>query len=992
MRSIFFLLSFLVASNLTGYGQDIKYSVCENCWEVDSLGNHRAVLQVETDSKAVRAILPWRRQDQNPNEKNIVVTDAQGKKILNIHRGNIDREKGEIYFEPQSGKGVYYAYYLLYRFKGSRNYPTAVYQSFSETSDAQWRKQINSAAIPEAKFVEFQSIDDFNSFYPMEVIATADEVNRIKSLNNAQPYLVFPEDRLYPIKMKRDLPKRWIDNGPQDVFTANVMKGENFSFQLGLYAMNSGLKNVTISFSDLYQTVGSKIASTEFSCLNTGGTNWDGKKIKKVITVDAGEIQPLWCLVNIPQSITEGVYEGVALISAEGVPSKKIKIVFLVTDKTLPDGGVDEPRKQTRLTWLNSTMAMNNEVIQPYVPLKVQAQTISLLGRKIAIGSDGLLSSIQSYFSEEMTSIDQAPKQVVAKPIQFLAEGTDGKQITFKTGGVKLTETKAGIVRWEALLTSTNIQIKVLGQIEFDGFVSYSLAVTALNDVSLNDLRMEIPMAKTSSKYMMGLGQSGGYRPESLKWKWDVANKNQDGAWIGDINRGLQFSLRDEKYSRPLNTNFYLQKPLLLPTSWGNEGKGGIDISEKENATLINAYSGPRQMKKDEVLYYNFTMLLTPFHTLRTDFQWKTRFYHKYSPIDTVISRGSSVVNIHHANDINPFINYPFLRTKEMKAYIDEAHFKGLKVKIYNTIRELSNRSYETYPMRSLGTEIYSPGNGGGSSWLQEHIGENYIAAWYVPELKDAAIINSGMSRWHNYYVEGMNWLVKNIGIDGIYLDDVAFDRTTMKRIRRVLASDRGPGIIDLHSANQYNKRDGFNNSANLYLEHFPYIDRLWFGEYFDYNKNPDFWMVEVSGIPFGLMGEMLEKGGNKWRGMLYGMTNRMPYDGNDPSHIWKVWDSFGMEKSKMIGYWVEKCPVKTNDANVLATVYKKKDGALISLASWATEDVKVKLSIDWKSLGLTPRENVEVPEVRDFQSGQIIKAGEEFIVPKGKGLMILIK
>jgi len=27
-----------------------------------------------------------------------------------------------------------------------------------------------------------------------------------------------------------------------------------------------------------------------------------------------------------------------------------------------------------------------------------------------------------------------------------------------------------------------------------------------------------------------------------------------------------------------------------------------------------------------------------------------------------------------------------------------------------------------------------------------------------------------------------MNWLVQQVGIDGIYLDDVAFDRVTMKR------------------------------------------------------------------------------------------------------------------------------------------------------------------------------------------------------------------
>jgi hypothetical protein len=263
-----------------------------------------------------------------------------------------------------------------------------------------------------------------------------------------------------------------------------------------------------------------------------------------------------------------------------------------------------------------------------------------------------------------------------------------------------------------------------------------------------------------------------------------------------------------------------------------------------------------------------------------------------------------------------------------MRAYIDEAHSKGLKVKIYNTVRELSNRAYETFPMRSLGHEIYSPGKGGGFSWLQEHVGEDYIAAWFVPEIKDAAIVNSGMSRWHNYYVEGMNWLTQNVGIDGIYLDDVAFDRITMKRIKRVLTKDGHPGIIDLHSANQYNKNDGFNNSANLYMEHFPYLNRLWFGEYFDYEKgSPDFFLTEVSGIPFGLMGEMLQDGGNAWRGMIYGMTNRMPWSDNaDPRPIWKIWNQFGIKGSEMIGYWSEHCRLKQTMIKCWQQYIKRKE------------------------------------------------------------------
>ena len=400
-------------------------------------------------------------------------------------------------------------------------------------------------------------------------------------------------------------------------------------------------------------------------------------------------------------------------------------------------------------------------------------------------------------------------------------------------------------------------------------------------------------------------------------------------------------------------------------------------------------------MKKGDVLYYNFNLLITPFHAINTDFQWATRFYHKYENLDTIKATGATVVNIHHGTPINPYINYPFIAHDAMKAYIDEAHSKGLKVKIYNTIRELSNSAQELYPLRSLGHEVFSPGKGGGYSWLQEHLGDDYIAAWYVPEFHDAAIINSGMNRWHNYYVEGMNWLVQNVGIDGIYLDDVAFDRVTMKRIKRVLTADGHPGIIDLHSANQYDKADGFNNSANLYLENFPYLSRLWFGEYFDYEQNsPDFFMTEVSGIPFGLMGEMLQGGGNPWRGMVYGMTNRMPWSDNaDPRPIWKVWDSFGIQGSNMIGYWVENNPVKTNNPAVLATIYKKDKSALVSIASWADSDVNIRLSIDWKALGIDPAKAVIIaPEVSNFQPKAEFKDGQDIPVAKGKGWLLVVK
>ncbi|WP_431217985.1 glycoside hydrolase domain-containing protein [Puia sp. P3] len=234
--------------------------------------------------------------------------------------------------------------------------------------------------------------------------------------------------------------------------------------------------------------------------------------------------------------------------------------------------------------------------------------------------------------------------------------------------------------------------------LEFDGYLQYQIRLVANEAVSFDDISLNMPFKKTMARYMMGLGRKGGDCPDSFDWKWQVATKNQDGAWIGSVNAGLQYSLRDEKYSRPLNTNFYLQKPLLLPSSWGNEEKGGISMSTNENSFLVHNYSGSRAMKKGDTLYYNVTFLITPFHTINTDFQWATRFYHRYNKIDSIAATGATVVNIHHATPINPWINYPFIEWKAMKNYIDEAHAKGLKVKIYNTVRELSDRAWELFP------------------------------------------------------------------------------------------------------------------------------------------------------------------------------------------------------------------------------------------------------------------------------------------------------
>ena len=318
-------------------------------------------------------------------------------------------------------------------------------------------------------------------------------------------------------------------------------------------------------------------------------------------------------------------------------------------------------------------------------------------------------------------------------------------------------------------------------------------------------------------------------------------------------------------------------------------------------------------------------------------------------------------------------------------------------MKMYYTIRELTNHVTEVWALRSLGDEVLGDGRGGGYPWLLEHFVDHYRPQWYdhIDSVTiDASVLTStGESRWFNYYIEGLKWLVQNMDIDGLYLDDVSFDRNMLKRMRKVMDQVKPGCILDLHSNTGFSK-----GPAIQYTEYFPYLDKLWFGESFQYDKMPpENWLVEVSGIPFGHMGDMLHGGGNPWRGMVYGMTVRHPWVTEgvtcDPRSIWKIWDRFGIAEAKMVGYWEDHPIVETNDPKVKATTYVKDGKLLISVASWADAPVNVKLEIDWEAVGLdSAKVQLTAPSIENFQLQTTFEVDDNIPIDPTKGWLIIVQ
>ncbi|MGA2618043.1 MAG: glycoside hydrolase domain-containing protein [Thermoguttaceae bacterium] len=992
----------------TGAEPTIPESVATHGAWPHELGNHRAVVRVNGRADAVWIHLPWRRRDVQPENKHIVVVDAgTGKRLANVVVVRVTPACGDVVFQPTTAPGNYHVYYLPASQTGRGYFPEAAYDRPQDTAEQAWRSRVGLMAaglrqeawrmLPPAQLVAFEVADAFDQFTPMEQITTADEVARLLAADARAAYWLFPEDREHPIRMSGHLPKRWVDAGPRDYFEGKARRGEFYVFQIGLYAARRALADVKLAFDDLRprSVTGRPIPAAAIRCFNQGGIGFDGQPFFKTIAVDQGKVAALWFGVQVPADAEPGWYDGTVCILPKGEATGFVALRLQIDPEVLSDAGDSQPWRLSRLRWLDSTIASDDQPVAPFTPLVIQRKKVAVLGRDVALEMTGLPGSIRSYFAPEVTHLTNEGRPLLAGPIRFVAELADGSSAAFSGDDLRFVKRSSGAAAWQSTSRAGDLRLCCRGELEFDGHAAFHLEVTADRATPVSDLRLEIPLCREAARYMMGMGRPGGLRPARFDWHWDH-RFHQDSLWLGDVNAGLRCQLFGENYRRPLINCHYHDGELRLPPAWWNDGRGGCTVREESGDRVVfRAASGQRTIQPGQTLHFNFSLLVTPLKPLVTDNYWTQRHYLYWTttviPLEQIQRAGTNIVSIHHGTVMNPFLNYPLVRDEALKRFVDAAHATGLKATVYYETRELSNHAVELWALRSLGDEVLAPGAGGGPAWLQAHLDPPYVSGWCMPNVGDVAIVTTSTSRWDNFYLEGLDWLARNVGIDGIYIDDTAFDRTVMKRARKILDRRRPGASIDLHSWNHFCAAAGYACCLDLYLEHLPYIDRIWLGEGRDYNTPPDYWLVEISGIPFGLMGEMLQDGGNPWRGMIYGMTGRLPHFA-DPRPMWKLWEEFHIQGSQMIGYWMPGCPVHTDNPAVLATVYRHPRRALISIASWAPEKINCRLSIDFTRLGVDPaKARLRAPAVAKFQPSATFPLGDAIPVEPARGWLLIL-
>ena len=843
----------------------------------------------------------------------------------------------------------------------------------------------------------------------MEQLAPPD---RTRPLLDVTPgdLLLFTESRDHPLRRFDGLPTIWLDR-PADRradFHGNAQPGEFYVFQVAVYAPRAGVGPLTATTQGFRGPAGG-IGADRVRVISLGGIGEDGKPFAKAVSVPKGGVRPLWIGVDVPQSAA-GDCAGSIVVSA-GTSTATAHVTLHVAGPKLADGGVSDPARLARLKWLDSTVGSEPTVTQPYTPLRCDGNVIRSLGRDLTLADTGLPAQIASHFSASNTAILPTATPMLAAPATFTVMPVSGPPIS--PAPAAISDRRGVDADWSA---GPGV-VRVVGRAEFDGSVTLECQVTAAADADCRDIRFELPLRKAVARYSMGLGHFGGARPNEIRWRWD-ADQFQDALWIGDVNAGIQLRFKGGNYLRPPVNIYYPFRPLNLPDSWDLGGHGGIDVTEVgDDRVTIAAYTGPCHLVAGRTLHFKVDLLLTPFHTLGTDRHWADRYLHPFEgsgkpaldrALATLQPAGPNIIELHHATYVNPYINYPFNADSfaALQRYVTQVHDRGARAKVYYTTRELTTNLPEFWALTSLDGEVVLPGPGaaartvvnpkGPPPWMVEHLpGESYVPAWRAKigspyNRADYAVITTPDTRWNNFYLSGLRYLCDRADIDGLYIDDTALDHRSMQRARRIL--DARPGrLVDLHSWNHNDRKAHLADSAGVYLEIMPYLDRLWLGEGFNADKvTPDYWLVEMSGVPYGLMADMLQNGGNPWLGMVFGETGRLGWGKTDPRPMWKAWDDFGMSGTDMVGWWDPACPVHADPPDVRATVYRKPDRAMIAIGNFGTAAADARLTIDWAKLGLKPTKLVAAAIDR-FQDAAAYDADAPLTIPAKRGLLLTV-
>jgi len=897
---------------------------------------NRVVFRVDGDTGVVRGEAYWRRSQRSIRVRGLkLVSAVSGEEISDARLVHYDREKVVVDFRPVDGPGIYHLYFC------------ALEEQLFAPSDA-WLKLADAVRKPVPAYSErIEARCELDSFHPMETIPLKAEYGALLDNFSGAPYLVFPVDRDRPIKLDHDIPASFALRNPHDEFRLEADKNEYRVFQIGIWGCRDRISDFGVTFGDFRSDSGSAVLpSSLFQCLTLTSKvkNHDILKPEGPFPVEKGQVFSLWCGIDLPENVAPGVYRGTVRIVPANQPPASVPVVLAVSDKVVEERGDHDLHRLSRLRWMESDTGVEARVFPPFRPLAVSRddRSVSTWGHTFVMNEWGLPASV--VFDGD---------DILSSPMEIEAV-IGGRTLDWKTPEFGFTEISDTLVRWEGTAHSEGLTLIVEGSVEFEGTVHLSVRCESGRERSVDELSFSAAWRKEYADLISGLGFRG------KRDRRFIAGFGRTSLWLGSTKAGLGLFGND----------------ILIGDATPFDASS---LRESEDAVVFRLEVGPRRIAPGTATELRFTLIPTPVKPPDPR-HWDFRYLHMSGHtvpaadntahsyladgckrLDELVELGVTRLNLH--DWWGPSFNYPWQwdRPDNLTMLTREAHKRGLRLKVYNSGRELSNTSPEFWPLLYEGT---------GYAWREEIDPVPYTRfrdAWTVAHLPDG--IPEGWPRVHemgnehsvpidmgsrigNFYIEGIRYMIRFYDIDGVYSDGAVTRKDIARRLRNIFNELKPDATVDVHG------------SALSYLHVLPYIDSVWNGEGVRYDVlDPWSWRVEVSGLPFGIPSEMLTGDQYMDRGMLFGVWPRMGWgSGTERQHrLWEFFDRFGIERADMRGWWETCNGVHTDSQYARATAFVHPDnGIVLAVANWHPPYPKwmeqvlgISIGLDRDELGL---------------------------------------
>ena len=689
-------------------------------------------------------------------------------------------------------------------------------------------------------------------------------------------------------------------------------------------------------------------------CFNT-----DNGKARRTLKVVAKKPLPLFFGIDFSKAQV-GSY--ITKISLDG---EIVTLKFTVTDELVFNEGADYGASLARLKWLHSNRAVNKATVKGYDAISTEKNTLSFTGKKVAFATGGMIDNVESHFTESNAIDMECNKSLFYRPMEFLIQGQKVKYNRLKISNRFHTATLASEGK------SDSLRVEVRATARYEGYLEYAVKLIAEKDVVIPDVALVAHYACT--RFVAFNGKIGKPNAEEKRTFADGVMKST--LFAGDVNCGAVIRMKSSDKQTLVSPYNCVNRDVPVD-GWDNHGKGYTLVMPTDEGLEFSAHTGRIVLVAGAEITFNFEIYLTPFKALDMKKSFGTRVgqdnvERNYSEmIDRAANDKMHLLNVQYGTKLYNIVNYPFDRVRELKNISLEAHKKGIGVSIDYTLGEIPDNNIEA--------NIYT----------------NIDGMTTVCNDKKVRLIGDGVAG--NYYVESLQYLISNVGLNGVTALDPSFNRNLAERVNKVLDRKTAiPRAFSLVMSDRANEANGNTLSVIDYVSVLPFVDKMMKKEVMDYKTiNLDEKFLLYSGVPFGVSAESAD-GSSIVESMLYAMTTTYGKDGTVSealSDLYKEIDAVGISESNFKGCWDSLNPVRVDNKSILCSSYI--NGGKMVAVFFNTSDKKIEFEVGIENkLGYTTvGKKVYAPQIAGLQKKKKVNLGKPFKLKAHGGLIVIVK